>query len=148
MQSPFEREYAVDPNYWGKQPSSMAKRLAALVPDADVRRPTLLDLACGQGRDTLYLASLGFNALGYDISQSGVDAATTAALAARLDATFVVADLNNEHLLLPSAADTVLLSGALHYVRADVRPRNASLRIGASVAFWVRALRFSFYRKV
>ena len=41
---------------------------------------TILDLACGRGRHTNYLASLGMNITGYDLSASSIEYATETAL--------------------------------------------------------------------
>jgi tellurite methyltransferase len=66
MQNPWVREYARTPEryIWGKAPSGFAREIAdRLSPGARV-----LDLGCGEGRDSVYFASRGFEVTGLDVS--------------------------------------------------------------------------------
>jgi len=66
MQNPWAREYARTPDryIWGKAPSEFARQIAdRLTPSARV-----LDLGCGEGRDSVYFASRGFEVTGLDVS--------------------------------------------------------------------------------
>jgi len=66
MQNPWAREYARTPDryIWGKMPSGFAREIA------DRLRPgsRVLDLGCGEGRDSVYFASRGFEVTGLDVS--------------------------------------------------------------------------------
>ena len=82
----WEKRYATDGRLWGDGPSELA-RLAvarlrpavAAVRDADAAPLTLLDVGCGYGRDSRYLAAeLGCRVLGLDPSPAAVAAARKA----------------------------------------------------------------------
>src|SRR6266508_1465586 len=70
MRNPWAREYARTPDryIWGKAPSEFAKDLIDLVP----RGGRILDLGCGEGRDSVYFASCGFDVTGLDVSNEGL----------------------------------------------------------------------------
>src|SRR5262249_61919566 len=70
MQNRWVREYARTPEryIWGKAPSGFAREIAdRLTPSARV-----LDLGCGEGRDSVYFASRGFEVTGLDVSADAV----------------------------------------------------------------------------
>ena len=56
---------------WGTTPSGFAKELLALVP----RGGRILDLGCGEGRDSVYFASYGFAVTGLEVSGAGLEKA-------------------------------------------------------------------------
>ena len=70
MQNPWAREYARTPEryIWGKTPSGFAREIAdRLSPGSRV-----LDLGCGEGRDSVYFAARGFEVTGLDVSPEAV----------------------------------------------------------------------------
>ncbi len=70
-----------------------------------LRPPALvLDLACGTGRHSLSFARRGFAVVGVDRSRAQLDAARAKAEAARLDITWVEADLRQLPALPPADA--------------------------------------------
>jgi SAM-dependent methyltransferase len=82
----WEKRYATEGRLWGDGPSELA-RLAvarlrpavAAVRDADAPPLTLIDVGCGYGRDSRYLAAeLGCRVLGLDPSPAAVAAARKA----------------------------------------------------------------------
>ncbi len=75
-----------------------------------------LVVACGPGRNALYLAERGFDVVGVDISGVAIDRARTAATERSLSAEFVVADLDEFH---PEP-------GSFHLITV-IRYRNPSL---------------------
>ena len=66
MRNPWAREYAKTPDryIWGKAPSRFARELTAFVPPGG----RILDLGCGEGRDSVYFAFCGYEVTGLDIS--------------------------------------------------------------------------------
>jgi tellurite methyltransferase len=67
MAKDYERIYQGNDLYWGEAPSEIVKRFAELAPQGKA-----LDLGMGEGRDALYLASLGFDVTGVESADSGV----------------------------------------------------------------------------
>lgn len=64
-------------------------RFAGLLP----RHGPALDVACGYGQNTLFLARQGLSALGVDRSWKALSAGREAAVRSELNATYVLADL-------------------------------------------------------
>ena len=82
----WEKRYATDGRLWGDGPSELARlAVARLRPsvaaprDADASPLSLIDVGCGYGRDSRYLAAeLGCRVLGLDPSPAAVAAARKA----------------------------------------------------------------------
>ena len=82
----WEKRYVTDGRLWGDGPSELARlAVARLRPavagasDADAAPLTLIDVGCGYGRDSRYLAAeLGCRVLGLDPSPAAVAAARKA----------------------------------------------------------------------
>ena len=73
MRNPWAREYAKAPDryIWGTAPSRFARELTALVPPGG----RILDLGCGEGRDSVYFAFCGYEVTGLDVSAAGIEKA-------------------------------------------------------------------------
>ena len=78
-----------------------------------------LVLACGPGRNALYLAEYGFDVLGVDISEVAIGEARASAAERGLEAEFVVADLDDFEL----AQGTYDLITVIRYRNASLWPR-------------------------
>ena len=71
------------PDYWaGVEPSAFLREMLPFLP-----RGPVLDLACGEGRNAVYLAAQGWQVTGVDWSPAGLEKATALALAHGLRAT-------------------------------------------------------------
>jgi len=79
------QEILTDPGtgYWDRTWGRMLKHQAMIAPSGKLmqlmlpflpRGAQVLDLGCGEGRNTLYLARIGYQAIGLDISRKGVTA--------------------------------------------------------------------------
>lgn len=73
---------------WGSEPNRLLVEVAS-----DLEPGTALDLGCGQGRNALWLAGLGFTVTGLDLSPVAVAQANEMAKEAGLDATFEAVNL-------------------------------------------------------
>ena len=88
MKSLWDARYEAKGTLWGAEPNQF------LVEIAEVLDPgTALDLGCGQGRNSLWLASRGFEVTGLDLSPVAIEQATTVAADLDLDISFESVDL-------------------------------------------------------
>lgn len=118
MRNPWAREYAKTPNryIWGKAPSRFARELTALVPPGS----RILDLGCGEGRDSVYFASCGYDVTGLDVSEAGLEKAERLAD----ERGVAVRWLCRSMLDIPVTGrfDLVYSCGAIHHVPKGERP--------------------------
>ena len=81
-------------SYLGEHPSPFLaaeiERIKALAPGPDA-----LDIACGEGRNSIFLARHGFRVVGVDISDSGLAKGRSRARAAGVDVNFRRVDLDD-----------------------------------------------------
>ena len=72
---------------------------------------TALDMGCGAGQNSIWLAARGWDVTGIDIAPSAIDAATKAARVAGVDVNFLVAD--TRHWSTPETFDFVVSTYAM-----------------------------------
>ncbi len=88
MRSLWDARYEAKGALWGAEPNQFLAEVAeALNPG------TALDLGCGQGRNSLWLASRGFAVTGLDISPVAIEQARAVAAELDIDASFESVDL-------------------------------------------------------
>jgi SAM-dependent methyltransferase len=80
--------YSDHEHLWSAKPN---RRLVAEV--GELRPGRALDLACGEGQNAVWLATLGWDVLGVDFSEVAIAKARRRAAAEGLDVEFVCADL-------------------------------------------------------
>ena len=80
--SAWDERYAGAPLVWSAEPNQFVARLDSLPPGR------ALDLACGEGRNAIWLASLGWHVTGVDFSPVAIEKARTRTS----DVDWVVAD--------------------------------------------------------
>jgi thioredoxin reductase/SAM-dependent methyltransferase len=86
----WEQRYAGSDRVWSGRPNATLVHVAA-----GLRPGRALDLGCGEGADTIWLAAQGWDATGVDISPTAITRATEAARSSGVGARFVAADLSN-----------------------------------------------------
>jgi tellurite methyltransferase len=114
--SPWGREYARerDRYVFGTAPSHWARSVASLV------RPgqTVLDLGCGEGRDSVFFAGLEARVSGLDLSAAGLLKARRLARRRGVRVRWIRGPMTEA--LPPGPFDLIFSCGAIHYVpRAD-----------------------------
>jgi 2-polyprenyl-3-methyl-5-hydroxy-6-metoxy-1,4-benzoquinol methylase len=114
---------------WGRaEPSTFLVENAGLLPKSG----RALDVAMGSGRNAVYLASLGFEVLGVDVSEVACGLAMEAAAEAGVRIEAVCADLGSWEV--PGAAFDVVVN--FNYLQRDLCPRlAAALRPGGVLVF-------------
>ena len=113
----YDDKYSAGDSYWGKQPSSIARILfQKYLPGEDQR---LLDVGCGEGRDSIFFARNGYLVTGFDSSAEGVNKSRAWADELRLSIEFFQADLNEYRVY--EFYDVIFSSSALHYIPLALR---------------------------
>jgi tellurite methyltransferase len=114
--SPWDREYERTPDtyVWGTEPSPLARELVGVLPEG----ARVLDLGCGEGRDSVFFASRGLEVTGLDPSGAGLRKAERLAAERGVGVRWIESALP----ALPRLGDFELVysCGSIHYVaRAD-----------------------------
>src|SRR5262245_1359531 len=95
---------------FGTDPSAFALEISWLVRPGD----HVLDLGCGEGRDSVFFAELGGVVTGIDLSAEGLEKARRLARARRVDVTWLEGPMTD---VLPAARfDLIFSCGSVHYV--------------------------------
>lgn len=112
------------------------RRLVELIEGADPIQPgRALDLGCGGGRNTLYLARHGWDVIGIDISRPGIAKARSRAVGDAASARFIEGDvtklvelgIGNDYDLINDSGCYYLLSGDQREAYANNVNRVATL---------------------
>lgn len=126
----WDDEYAIGGRLWGDEPTLLARRAVDLLA-GETRRLRVLDVGCGYGRDSLFLArTLRCDVLGVDASPAVVDEAKAAAR--KLDrgtAEFVTGDFDE---VSESGFDAVFAANLYQVLRDRDR-----VRFRAAVQRWL-----------
>jgi tellurite methyltransferase len=128
-QSNWDKKYTE--GYGGNEPSPF---LVDLLTSGhwEISPGRALDVACGNGRNGLFLAEQGFNVTGIDISSAGLAEARRRAVARALAVTWEVADL--EKVSLPEKHYDIIVN--FNYLQRSLIPQiRSALRTGGVVIF-------------
>lgn len=125
MPSDWDARYAAAPRPWGAEPNAHVRRRLAY---ADAGR--VVDLACGHGRNALWLARRGLDVTAVDHSAVALDQARAGAAEVGLYVDWVLADVRS--WMPPCPVDIVLVS----YLHLPLDELVALLRRAAT---WLRS---------
>lgn len=107
------------------------------------KRGKLLDLGCGQGRDAIPLARLGFEVTGIDNSKVGIGQMNRIAAIEDLPVTGIVRDIYEFDNF--ADFDFVLLDSMFHFTRKDLEKETAFIKkvisetkIGCLIVFCIQ----------
>jgi tellurite methyltransferase len=67
----YEEEYKTPDYYWGFQPNSACYQVIQLMPPT--KQLTLLDIGCGEGKDSVFFARNGYDVTAFDVSDAGIE---------------------------------------------------------------------------
>lgn len=110
----WDDKYATETYLFGRDPIPFLKDHVHLLP-----KGTALDLAMGEGRNGVFLATKGFRVTGVDISEAGFTKAHALAEENGVSITTVVADL--EQYDIPAKTYDVIL--CTYYLQRDLFPK-------------------------
>ena len=117
----WNRRYADRELVWTSDPNRFLVAEAATLPASRA-----LDLACGEGRNAVWLAERGWRVTGVDFSEVGLEKARALAKARGVQAEWVAADLLR-YTPEPQAFDLVLV----FYLQVPAAQRRPIVRAGA-----------------
>jgi 2-polyprenyl-3-methyl-5-hydroxy-6-metoxy-1,4-benzoquinol methylase len=92
-----------------------------------------LDIAMGNGRNSVYLAGMGFEVEGIDISKEAVNSALESARKSCVNITAKVADLERDFYIEEGAYDVIICFNYLH--RPLIPNIKRGLRSGGMIAY-------------
>jgi tellurite methyltransferase len=117
--SPWAREYARTPDtfIWGTGPSSLAREVSPRLGGWG----QVLELGCGEGRDSIFLAEQGHEVIGLELSLDGLRKAARLAADRGVRMPWVCAAMPD--LPVRGPFDLVHSCGSIHYVAREERAR-------------------------
>lgn len=113
----YDEVYSKDEFYWRREPNQLCKRAVELVTSEN--KGKIIELSCGEGKDIIHFARNGFDAVGVDVSQPGLQKAQKWADQEGLTIKTIQANLNE--LNLTEMFDIVYSSGTLTYLSPSLR---------------------------
>jgi len=111
-------DYYTEKNYFGNPYPGLVDFFKHYQPKGIV-----LDLGCGQGRDTVVLGELGYKVIGIDHSIVGIKQLNNEAEERNLDVEGIVGDVHDYRI--PKEIDIVLLDSMLHFYKRDLEKETA-----------------------
>ena len=115
----YDERYSRPGLYWGSKPTQLARSVVRIARKLPRSPRTLVDLGCGEGRDSIYFAQRGYQVLGVDISSVGVRKAEQRASRLGVKARFGVGDIRTYRL--GRRVDVVFSSGTLNNLPPRIR---------------------------
>ncbi|NIQ08018.1 MAG: class I SAM-dependent methyltransferase [Candidatus Korarchaeota archaeon] len=120
--SPYEEKYSRKEYYWGKESSGMCDRIIDLFQMEDEASLKLLDIGCGEGRNTVYFAKNKFDVIGLDISKAGLEKTRRYANDVGVHVKTIHADILTYELR--DTYDVIFSTGTLHYLPPQWRKKR------------------------
>ena len=118
----WNKKYETENYLFGRDPIPFLKDHVDLLP-----KGAALDLAMGEGRNGVFLATKGFQVTGVDISEAGFEKASALASEKGVKLTTVVADLE-QYTIPPSSYDVIICT---YFLQRDLFPKiTAALKPG------------------
>lgn len=115
----YEQLYSSKEYHWGKEPNKLVSKMLDFLPSVSLDDKVVLDLGCGEGRDSVYLAKKGFNVTGVEILRSGLLKTEKWANENGVNINLVEGNVND--LVIFEKVDVLLGMGILQYLRPEKR---------------------------
>lgn len=122
----YRTVYAEGAELW-ETPEPNGTLVAFVEQFGTVLGPRVIDLGCGEGRDSLYLARRGFEVVGVDVSRTALEKARSVARRERLACQFFERDVTLLREIADGSFDWAINMGCLHMLD-DRRHRLRHLR--------------------
>jgi SAM-dependent methyltransferase len=123
----YAQTYEAGGETWeAMEPNDVVTRfIDQLIPDKSIGR--IIDLGCGEGRDSLWLADQGYDVTGVDVAAAALDRARSIAKAKNLTLRLLERDVCFLRGLAPESYDVALNMGCLHMMD-DPEDRSRHLK--------------------
>lgn len=115
--SDYDSRYKNEDFYWGLRPNVICYDLMKVLPPIKPYR--VLDIGCGEGKDSVFLAKCGYDVTAFDLSEIGLDKAKRLAEHNCVQVKFFKTDILDYRP--DSDFDIIFSSGVLHFVPQAVR---------------------------
>jgi len=114
----YENVYkSSDEYYWGVNPSPMCLKIVSLIPPN--KHLKVLDIGCGEGKNSVFFARCGYDVSAFDISDAGLEKTKRLADNARVHVNVFKADIWDYRL--DCKYDILFSCGVLHYIKPELR---------------------------
>lgn len=113
----YEEEYLTPDYYWGVKPNSVCYQVLELMPPTKHLR--ILDIGCGEGKDSVFFARNGYDVAAFDISDAGIEKTKRLANMVGVKVKVFKADILDYRL--STKFDILFSSGVLHYIKPKYR---------------------------
>ena len=112
----YEEAYQEDGYYWGVSPSRACFKVLEFMPPTQPLK--LLDIGCGEGKDSVFFARCGYDVTAFDISEAGLEKTKRLADKARVHVNTFRANILDYRL--SENFDILYSSGVLHYIKPEL----------------------------
>lgn len=114
----YDRRYLNQEQYWGNEISKMALSILEIFQPQN-NQIKVLEIGCGEGTNTVFLAKNGFNVTAFDLSKIAIHKTDEAAKKAEVQVSTFIADIND---YAPSEQfDIIFSTGTLQYLLPEKR---------------------------
>ena len=113
----YDSRYRGEDYYWGLCPNRLCYEVMKLLPP--IRPYRMLDIGCGEGKDSVFMAKCGYNVTAFDISDEGIKKAKRLAEHNHVDVNFLRADIDD--FRFDGEYDIIFSSGVLHFIKPQKR---------------------------
>lgn len=108
----YEKWYSDDDYYWGTEPADFCDELIKLRPASIAKK--VLDIGCGEGKDAVYMAEMGYSVSAFDLTKNGIDKAKKLAAQRNVAINAYVDDINSFET--DETFDIIYSTGTVQYL--------------------------------
>ena len=113
----YESAYKDNVYYWGVSPNRACFKVLELFPP--IKPIKLLDIGCGEGKDSVFFARCGYDVSAFDISEAGLEKTKRLADKSRVHVQTFRANILDYRL--NEKFDILYSSGVFHYIKPELR---------------------------